>query len=199
MSSIKTRWQAAAGAAFVAVLSIAHAQSPVATTSSGIAWSSSDTRTDLMSKVSTFFSTAQGDFVNKSAMEAKASNVSEQFNYVLGGIPDPETILASGRILFGACEPHNCVGSKVFVVTDTSGEVVQAAGFLGPKCGPSRQADPGQQLSPGCDDVPTLTIFYAGNQARKPELSLEIVEWARQKISDSGRFKTVKTEERFIH
>jgi hypothetical protein len=65
------------------------------TTPSNIAWSSSGTRTDLMSKVSTYFSTTRGDFVNKNSMmaaaprapasrtvmEAKASNLSAQFNY----------------------------------------------------------------------------------------------------------------------
>lgn len=215
MLSLKIRSSLAASAVlFVLALSPVHAQNAAATaTASNIAWSSSDTRTDLMSKATTYFSTTQGDFVNKTSMmasappvptsrtvmEAKANNLSAQFNYVLGGIPDPEVTLAGGQKLFGACEPHNCVGNKAFVVTDVSGGAVQAAGFLGPRCGASRKTDLDQQLAPGCDAVPTLTIFYTDKQARKSDLSLEIIKWARQKVIADGRFKAVKIEERFVH
>jgi len=214
MLSLKIYSPLTAGAILLAIgLSPAYAQKSAATTTpSNIGWSSSDTRAQLMSKASTYFSTTQGDFVNKNAMmvaappapasrvvmEAKANNLSEQFNYVLGGIPDPEVTLAGGQKLFGACEPHNCVGNKAFVVTDASGGAVQAAGFLGPKCGASRKADPGQQLALGCDAIPTLTIFYTDKQARKPGLSLDIIKWARQKVIADGRFKSVKIEERFV-
>ncbi|KAG9599729.1 hypothetical protein KCV01_g8206, partial [Aureobasidium melanogenum] len=170
-------------------------------------WSDSETRSDLMKSAADFFDVNESRFANKrtelpagstpaqqAAAEAEAAHVSMQFRHVLGGIPYPEITLIHGQKLYAACEPHDCVGRKVFMVTDTSSTATLAAGFLGPRCGTTEHPIPN-----GCESTPTLTIFYASRKSRNPVLTADIVEWARQKLSDDHKTSDVSVVERFVH
>lgn len=182
-----------------------------------LAWTMPAPRDALLEKGSAYFSGATGNFVNRESMRANGAviqadvaaaganadaqpDLASQFSYVFGGVPDTETRLPAGQKLFSACEVHNCVGSRAFLVTDSTGELVQSAGFLSVKCavGASFQRSD-KPLPSSCDTVPTLTIFYLDHAARQKSLSIEIIKWARTKVAQSKQSDRFKIEEKFLH
>lgn len=179
-------------------------------------WTMPATRDALGQKSAAFLSGGTGQFVSREAMRANGEPVhsaeaanstsanmqpdlASQFNYVFGGVPGPETTLEGGQKLFTACEPHNCVGRRAFLVTDATGNNVQSAGFLNVECSVAGDMKNDKHLPSSCDRVPALTIFYSDKAARQPKLSLEIIKWARAEVAASKQSDRIKVSEKFLH
>jgi len=189
----------------------------VASMPQNLAWTMPAPRDALLQKGSAYFSGATGNFVNRESMRANGAvihadvavaganadaqpDLASQFSYVFGGVPDAETGLPEGQKLFSACEVHNCVGNRAFLVTDSTGESVQSAGFLSVKCAVGASFQKSEKPLPSsCDTVPTLTIFYPDHAARQKALSLEIIKWARTKVAENKQSDRFRVEEKFLH
>ncbi|MGN6481160.1 hypothetical protein [Luteibacter sp.] len=179
-------------------------------------WAKPAPRESLSEKGSSFLSGGKGTFVTSQAIRANTIGASQkvaakddaedapldlsaQFEYIFGGIPGPESTLDGGQKLFTACEPHNCVGRRAFMVTDSGGINVLSAGFLSVECAvPGAANRKGPALISSCDTVPTLTIYYQDRQTRQPALALEIIKWARLEVARSKQSDRMKIQEQFL-
>lgn len=181
-----------------------------------LAWSNGSTRGALIREASAYLAGGTGNYVtirpenssgggsaNKASFQPMHRSLPDQFAHVFGGIPDPELVLAGGDRLFAACEPHNC-GLKAFIVTDATGKLIQAAGLIHHRCASNDGNSPAaiarrESAVPPCQHSPTLTIFYANLLARKPTLTKQIVQWAREKVAADRSARQLTAEIKFLH
>lgn len=179
-------------------------------------WAMPSPRAALSEKGSAFLRGGEGKFVTRKAMLASNSwmrsppgarsadldapmDLSSQFNYIFGGVPGPATTLKDGQKLFTACEVHNCLGRRAFMVTDVTEVSVLSVGFISVECpvpGDTRKA---AALPTSCDTVPTLTIYYQDHQARQAAVALGIITWARLEVAQLNRSDRMKVQEKFLH
>lgn len=188
-----------------------------------LAWTFPQPRDYLIQKVAAFLQEGAGRYVDtnhrhispdgtpKPEISATKPGLSEQFNDVFGGVPDPEITLVGNYRLFGACQVHNC-GVRAFVVTDASGATVQAAGLIHYRCTyrPGASNEPIVQSegnASDCENFPTLTIFYRSSQTKNASVTEQVIKWARSKVSDfanatrhSGKANdNLRVEIQFVH
>lgn len=204
---------AAATVSLIAIWSAVAQGAPVGQTPDNLGWTQPAARDALTSKGSSFLAGGSGTFVSQEAMRTTGTkaqardatpdakpDLGSQFDYVFGGVPSPEVTLAGGQTLYSACEVHNCLGNRAFLVVDSAGQAVQSAGFLSVACAAGDYfLKTGKKPPASCDTVPTLTIFYPSKNARNPALSLEIVKWARNEVSTSKQSDRLKIREQFVH
>lgn len=187
------------------------------------AWWGQQPRDYLAKKADAFLQGGRGDYVNtyrqslsrngtpQQEIRSTQPGLSEQFNDVFGGVPDPEISLVGNYRLFGACQVHNC-GVRAFLVTDAGGDVVQAAGLIHYRCtnrtGASNEPIVQSKGSTsGCENFPTLTIFYASPQTKNTAVTEQAIEWAKSKVANfanttrlSGKASSnLRVEVQFVH
>lgn len=186
------------------------------------AWSDPQPRDYLMKKAAAFLEGGAGSYIVTNRYNPLSTvpqrkpgsdhpGLPEQFNYVFGGVPDPEVTLVGSYRLFEACQVHNC-GTKAVLVTDASGTLVQAAGLLKqfgcttPSNALSQPTTQSGSQANACEDIPTLTIFYQSAQTKNAALTEQIIEWAKVKVADffntarlPDKGGKLKVEIKFVH
>lgn len=171
-------------------------------TSGSNRWSIDGSRSKLFETVKATFGNDMGFYMAVPPDVKGNTNLTvTQFGYVFQGRPEPEIVLADGRVLYVGSEPVS-PSEKAFVITEADRQTIRAIAMLHQSCGGTAQVlDKETNRYSNCPEVPTLTFFVKQGETVDSGAKSDLVEWVKEfekTVNESAKKQKLRTKYSFV-